>query len=155
MDRLEQVISKSNQLYRQRKFRLKSGQKIPIYFQDFLMADCPVCFFIRIWVTDHAEVQWQRDISLKNAKTHERLVIKKVAHNPIRVFNERLRLISRYPLGAAKQWVETNEEAVLDWKFWDQCRQISLGSHIKNTIRKKRKNNKKSTKNDMHILNNV
>jgi hypothetical protein len=118
------------------------------------MADCPVCFFIRIWVTDYDKVEWQRDISQKNVKTQERLVIKKVSHNPKRCLDERLRLISRYPLGATKQWVEANEEAVLDWKFWDQCRQISLGSHIKNTIRKKRKKNKKS-KNNMQILNNV
>jgi hypothetical protein len=38
-------------------------------------------------------------------------------------------LISRYGLGAAKQWVEQKEAEVLDWKYREQNRKIELNDY--------------------------
>jgi hypothetical protein len=68
---------------------------------------------------------------MENGETKEKLVIKKVATSEHRAFyyparNEEMALISRYPLGAGKRWIEANEREALDWDFNRQNDRICL-----------------------------
>jgi hypothetical protein len=82
---------------------------IPILFQDFSLAKVPVKFFI------HLAVFQCENHSLVNGQTNEVLVIKK-AKDAI--------LISRYPMEAQDEWVQANEQEVLDFDFNSQDRRI-------------------------------
>jgi hypothetical protein len=73
------------------------------------MANNPISFFI------YTSIYWKynaKDISIDNVKTNEKLVIKKMKED-----GERKWLISRYPLNAAKKWIETNEKEIYEWKW--------------------------------------
>jgi hypothetical protein len=51
-------------------------------------------------------------------RINEKLSIKRINNNES--------LISRYPSGAAKEWIEQNEKEVLDWDVIEQNRTIKL-----------------------------
>jgi hypothetical protein len=72
------------------------------------MADNPISFFIYTSIIWKHNVQ---DISIDNVKTNEKLVIQ-MKSNP---YWKKL-MIWRYPLNAAKWWIEANEKAI------NQCR---------------------------------
>jgi hypothetical protein len=44
----------------------------------------------------------------------------------IKGVNNKTFLISRHPSGTAKEWIEENEEEVLDWDDIEQYRKIEL-----------------------------
>jgi hypothetical protein len=75
------------------------------------MANHSVSFFVRIRVKIHDNDNVQPDyISFDNAKTNEKMVIKtKMDGQWKKLF------ISRYPLNAAKNWIETNENEIAEW----------------------------------------
>jgi hypothetical protein len=53
-------------------------------------------------------------------RTNEKLSIKRINNNES--------LISRYPSGAAKEWIEQNDKEFLDWNsFGGRKREIQLG----------------------------
>jgi hypothetical protein len=78
------------------------------------------------------EIEWQ-DSSTENGETKEKMVIKKVGPT-VRVYQQTMALISRYPLGADKRWIEANEREVLDWQFDEQNGRICLGNPIRNAM---------------------
>jgi hypothetical protein len=69
------------------------------------MANDPASFFIYVDIGENIE-----DISLENLKTSEKLVIKMKPNG-----NWKMLLISRYPLKAAKNWIEANEKEISEW----------------------------------------
>jgi hypothetical protein len=114
------------------------------------MATHPIPFFIRINLPK--AFQHQGDICLNNGKTSERLVTKmeeaKVPFLPADDDNEEddeedddeeeevkveevVLLISRYPLGATKAWIEEKKTEVLDWNFHETKRTIYLSDDLK------------------------
>jgi hypothetical protein len=70
------------------------------------MAKNPVSFFICININRDDNFE---GISFENVKTNEKLVIK------TKVFWWKLLLIMRYPLNAAKNWIEANEEEISEY----------------------------------------
>jgi hypothetical protein len=64
---------------------------------------------------------------MENGETTEKLVIKKVGPEE-KVYQQRMALVSRYPLGADKRWIKANERAVMDWEFDEQNGRICLDS---------------------------
>jgi hypothetical protein len=60
----------------------------------------------------------------KNGQTKERLVIKRV--KSMKKFYDKVMLISRYPLGAGKNWIEKNEKEILKWDYFEQKRCITV-----------------------------
>jgi hypothetical protein len=73
------------------------------------MANRSVSFFVRIRIQDNGNVQPDY-IAFDNAKTNENLVIKTKMDG-----NWKKLLISRYPLNAAKNWIEANENEISEW----------------------------------------
>jgi hypothetical protein len=71
------------------------------------MANHPASYFIHVGIS-------QNDvpgISIENVKTQEKLVIEaKIDHGKWKNL-----LISRYPLNAAKSWIEANEKEITEW----------------------------------------
>jgi hypothetical protein len=74
-------------------------------FQDFLEANHPVSFYIRLILPEN----FQQQISLENNKTNEKLVVKVKAG--------RL-LISRHSSKAAKHKIEEEEKEISEWKSY-------------------------------------
>jgi hypothetical protein len=77
--------------------------------------------------------QWKQDSSFENGQTNEKLMVKVSPSNSVKVeeatgieFVQQMLLISRYPSGAAKQWIKQNEKEVLDWGLAYQNRQIEF-----------------------------
>jgi hypothetical protein len=104
IDRIKQV-----------KAGLNVGLKIPILFlQDFLMATDPVSFFIQIVLPKAFPPQ--AGICVDNGKTKERLMTK-MEEAKVQEEEWKVLLISRYPLGSTKKWIEENEKDVLAWDF--------------------------------------
>jgi hypothetical protein len=75
-------------------------------------------------------VNWQ-DICLDNAQTKEQLVIKTFGPPPRDPSDfdfmgprEIMVLICRYPMGANPEWIEANQQEIMEWKFDDQNRRI-------------------------------
>jgi hypothetical protein len=90
------------------------------FSQEFAKAKRPVCSFIRLFVPK--KIDWHV-ISIENGETKEKLVIKKVAttgSGPTNTYDQQMALISRYPLGADKQWIEANEREAINWDFDEQ-----------------------------------
>jgi hypothetical protein len=79
---------------------------------------------------------------MENGETKEKLEIKKLplsdkqklALRPYHLLEQKVALISRYPLNAGKRWVEANEQEALDWDFDEQNRKISMDNPIKNAM---------------------
>jgi hypothetical protein len=101
------------------------SEKIFEYLQDFKIAkaDHAVRFFIyaHIYRDDNVE-----DISIDNVKTNEKLVIKKANRGD--VWEELM--ISRYPLNAAKSWIEANEKEIAEWNGVELDRNIVLAGGL-------------------------
>jgi hypothetical protein len=78
---------------------------------------------------------------MENGKTKEKLVIKKMALSDKQKvtlrphqLEQKMVLISRYPLNVDKHWIEANEREALDWDFNEQNRKIHLDYPIKNSM---------------------
>jgi hypothetical protein len=86
------------------------------FLQDFLLATRPVSFFVRLQVPRAFPVH---DITLTNGQTKEKLVVKNAEARIMETARSRhgifFVLISRYPTGAEKEWIEENEEEALNW----------------------------------------
>jgi hypothetical protein len=67
------------------------------------MANNPASFFIYFPILPNDAIE---DIAFENMKTMEKLVLKKMDNG-----DEKL-LIARYPLNAAKSWIEANENEI-------------------------------------------
>jgi hypothetical protein len=92
--------------------KIEINRNYSAYFlQDFKKANNPVSFFIytRVEKSDYTV----EDSSLENIKTNEQLVIK-TNRDDVRKWHL---LISRYPLNAAKSWIEANEKEISEWKW--------------------------------------
>jgi hypothetical protein len=100
----------------------KSMKKI--FFQDFLMATNHVTFFIRIILPK--SFQPIEDICLDIDKTKERMQSKRMEETKWGL----VLLISRYPLGSTKKWIEQNEKEALNWEFGAD-KTIYLSSELK------------------------
>jgi hypothetical protein len=86
------------------------------------MANNPVSFFIYIGMGDN-DVQ---DISFENVKTQEKLVVKTIMHD----LKWKMLLISRYPLNAAKKWIEANEKEIYEWNPEKLNRRINMDQEL-------------------------
>jgi hypothetical protein len=53
---------------------------------------------------------------MENKDTKEKLVVKKTELSGNTTY-QKIVLISRYSLDAGKQWIEANEQEVMDWDF--------------------------------------
>jgi hypothetical protein len=93
------------------------------------MAIRPVSFFFYVRAYWCGRVPWQDiDICLDNGQTNERLVVKTIdpSRDPF-VFQRyyiKLLLISRYPMRANQEWIEANEQEIVEGKFRKQDKQI-------------------------------
>jgi hypothetical protein len=88
-------------------------------FQDFQIANHPVSFFIH---TSSYPDDIFEEISIENVKTNEKLVIKNGFVGVGGVL-----LIWRYPLNAAKNWIEANQnEITAQWDRETLDRKITL-----------------------------
>jgi hypothetical protein len=86
-----------------------------ILFQEFAKAKRPVSFFILLFVSDI--VEWH-DTRMENATSKEMLVIKKVELSGVwDRRHQKMALVSRYPMGAGKQWIEANERETMEWEW--------------------------------------
>jgi hypothetical protein len=95
--------------------------------QDFSQAIHPVSFFVSTLAFGHrGNVQWQ-DVCLDNGQTNERLVVKKIddPHPGDQLYYQFV-LISRYPMGANQEWIEANQQEIMEWKFHEQNRRIRI-----------------------------
>jgi hypothetical protein len=100
-------IERIKKVYLIIQYKLKKYSNI---FQDFEMANHAVSFIIHSRIDQNDNL---KDISFDNDKTNEKLVIKKAK------FYDGWELwISRYPLNAAKSWIEANEKEISEWD-WD------------------------------------
>jgi hypothetical protein len=92
--------------------------------QDFKRAYNPVCFFINTSIHWYETVE---NISIDNVKTNEKLVIKTKS-----VGSWKKLMISRYPLNAAKSWVESYEKEITEWdtNHKDLCRKINMDREL-------------------------
>jgi hypothetical protein len=91
------------------------------YFQDFEMANHAVSFFI---LTGSYPDDIFEDISIDNVKTNEKLVIKNIDDDEWSSTSKLL--VSRYPLNAAKSWIEANEKEIAEWNGEELDRKIIL-----------------------------
>jgi hypothetical protein len=82
------------------------------------MANNPVSFIIYIRLNYFVF----EDISKKNVKTNEKLVIKKIDDDKM--------LISRYPLNAAKSWIEAYEREIIEWDYKKLNRIINIDGEL-------------------------
>jgi hypothetical protein len=106
--------------------------------QDFSKAIRPISFFVHVraleFGLENAYWHWQ-DICLDNGQTNERLVVKTIDPHPrdLELFAHRkLVLISRYPTGANKDWIEANEQEIMGWKCHEQNRRIRFELSLRN-----------------------
>jgi hypothetical protein len=88
------------------------------------MANDPVSFFIYTRIYVYSDVE---SISLENAKTNEKLVIKKMEGYYDVDFNV---LISRYSLDADKSWIEANEKEIIEWNDRELDRKINMDDEL-------------------------
>jgi hypothetical protein len=98
--------------------------------QDFSKATRPVSFFVYVRASNRGNaVHWQ-DICLDNGQTNERLVVKTSNHHPgdFKIFV----LISRYPVGANHEWIEANEQEIMEWNSDEQNRRINFEQSLRN-----------------------
>jgi hypothetical protein len=97
----------------------KTKSKINLHiFQDFKMANHSVSFIIYTSIEQNYNVE---GISIENIKTDEKLVIKMKADN-----DDSILLISRYPLNAAKSWIEANESEIYELDTENVDRKINI-----------------------------
>jgi hypothetical protein len=69
-------------------------------------------------------VNWQ-DICLDNGQTNERLMVKTIdPRDPDNFWKEKFVLISRYPMAANQEWIEANEQEIMEWNFHEHNRLI-------------------------------
>jgi hypothetical protein len=87
------------------------------------MANDPASFIIYTKLENYCVVE---EISLKNVKTNEKLVIKKMDDDKM--------LISRYPLNAVKSWIEAYEKEIIEWDGRKLNRQINMDGELTITI---------------------
>jgi hypothetical protein len=78
------------------------------------MATDPFTFFIQIILPE--AFQPLEDICLDNGKTKERLQ-SKMEKVVLKYSDGVVLLISRYPLGSTKKWIEENEKEILTWVY--------------------------------------
>jgi hypothetical protein len=75
---------------------------------------------------------------MENGETKEKLVAKKLASHNVALrsdqVEQKMALISRYPLKTGKKWIEANEKEAVDWDFYEQDRRIKLFNPIKNAM---------------------
>jgi hypothetical protein len=90
------------------------------------MANQAVSFLIYTLIDWETNVE---DSSIENVKTNEKLVIKTESGNMWKNV-----LISRFPLNAAKSWIEANEEEVLEWETEKLNRKINMDGEMKIAI---------------------
>jgi hypothetical protein len=88
------------------------------------MANDPASFIIYTRLETDCVVE---DISVENVKTNEKLVIKKNDDNTEM-------LISRYPLNAAKSWIEANEKEIFEWNREKLDRKINMDDKLTITM---------------------
>jgi ABC-type proline/glycine betaine transport system substrate-binding protein len=89
------------------------------------MTDHSVSFFIRTLIRDKDNVE---GISFENAKTNEKLVIKtESAHDD----GWKMLMVSRYPLKAAKSWIEANENEISEWNKEKLYRKINMNESLR------------------------
>jgi hypothetical protein len=120
IDRIQQVFF-SLQVSCERKIKKN------VVFQDFLMAQQSIGFFIRLKISCDLwkELELENILILANHQTNEKLTIKLTELNASG-FCEKMLLISRHPRNATKEWIETKEKEILGWTFHEQNRQIRL-----------------------------
>jgi hypothetical protein len=87
------------------------------FSQDFVEADHAVSFSIRLAVPEN----FQQEFSLNNKKTNEKLVIK-LKVKPY----EKILLITRHALNAAKHKIEKDEREILEWNQYRGPKRICL-----------------------------
>jgi hypothetical protein len=89
------------------------------------MATNPVSFFIYTYIDQNDNVE---DISFENVKTNEKLVVKTGIYDNGWMLQKLL--VSRYPLNAAKSWIEANEKEIYEWTRWELNRKIIIDGEI-------------------------
>jgi hypothetical protein len=89
------------------------------------MANDPVSYFIYTSIDEDDNVD---DISFENIKTNEKLVFKKKEEDDDD--DEWYLLISRYPLNAAKSWIEANEKEIYEWDRKKLNRKINMDGEL-------------------------
>jgi hypothetical protein len=63
-------------------------------------------------------------------RTNERLIIKTIYRPPGNPLDSGWHwigtfvLVSRYPVAANQEWIEANQQEIVEWKFGDQNRKI-------------------------------
>jgi hypothetical protein len=90
------------------------------------MTDHSVSFFIRTLIRDKDNIE---GISFENVKTKEKLVIKTESADQWKTL-----LISRYPLKAAKSWIEANENEISEWNKDKLYRKINMNESLRMAI---------------------
>jgi hypothetical protein len=110
--------------------------------QDFSKATRPATFFVYVRALvgqkSRRNVHWQ-DGCLDNGQTKERIVVKTMeppappSRGRFRQYPERQVLISRYPLGANQEWIEANEQDILEGQFHEQNRRIHFEQSLGGT----------------------
>jgi hypothetical protein len=98
------------------------------------MATNPVTFFIRINLPKASFQPEEEHIFILRNHENEILMTKmEEANTPDwEEWEEVALLISRYPLGSTKKWIEENEKEALNWDFRaDNNRTISLTDVLK------------------------
>jgi hypothetical protein len=79
--------------------------------------------------------EWHHDSIMENVETKEKLVIKKMASHKVALesyeLDQKMVLISRYPLNVDKKWIDTNEQEVLDWNYDEQDSRIQMDNPIR------------------------
>jgi hypothetical protein len=102
-----------------------------------VLAIHPVSFFVRLQAPRAFPVH---DITLTNGQTKEKLVVKnaeariKEAGGPFRRHGIFFVLISRYPMGAGKEWIEENEEEALNWFDEKYYQEIIVPKDMQNAL---------------------
>jgi hypothetical protein len=93
------------------------------------MSNNPSSFYIRHEVPRDFECEQS---PLVNCQTNENLVIR-MTEMKRSLFGEKLLLISRYPMGATKEWIETNEQEALDCNLLlEHNREINFWPSLEN-----------------------
>jgi hypothetical protein len=98
--------------------------------QDFSQDTRPVSLFVyvRAFVGERENVEWQdMEICLYNGQTNERLIVRAIVPPPVdqlTLSRHKILRISRYPLAANQEWIEANEQEIVEWDFHEQNRQI-------------------------------
>jgi hypothetical protein len=99
---------------------LRKCSNISQDFNEAKHAKDAVSFFVYtiIWENN------VENISIDNVKTKEKLVIKTKAADDDRW--KIMLMIARYPLNAAKSWIEANEKEIAEWDGRKLDRKISV-----------------------------